>query len=79
MEAQIAIILKQAEEGTLTTEVCRKAKISDATSSPSNGVQFKTTAIQGKRRLPSKRNPRMPSTAFVPGVSLSMNVLGCDL
>jgi putative transposase len=30
-EAQIAFILKQAEEGTPVGEVCRKAGISDAT------------------------------------------------
>lgn len=30
-EAQIAFILKQAEEGTPVAEVCRKAGISDAT------------------------------------------------
>lgn len=30
-EAQIAFILKQAEEGTAVAEVCRKAGISDAT------------------------------------------------
>ncbi len=30
-EAQIAFILKQAEDGTAITEVCRKAGISDAT------------------------------------------------
>ncbi len=31
MEAQIAFILRQAEEGTPVPEVCRKAGISDAT------------------------------------------------
>lgn len=30
-EAQIAFILRQAEEGTAVAEVCRKAGISDAT------------------------------------------------
>lgn len=30
-EAQIAFVLKQAEEGTAISEVCRKAGISDAT------------------------------------------------
>ena len=30
-EAQIAFVLKQAEEGTPVAEVCRKAGISDAT------------------------------------------------
>lgn len=30
-EAQIAFILKQAEEGTAVAEVCRKAGISEAT------------------------------------------------
>ena len=30
-EAQIAFILKQAEDGTAIAEVCRKAGISDAT------------------------------------------------
>jgi putative transposase len=30
-EAQIAFILRQAEEGTPVPEVCRKAGISDAT------------------------------------------------
>ena len=30
-EAQIAFILKQAEDGTPVSEVCRKAGISDAT------------------------------------------------
>lgn len=30
-EAQIAFILRQAEEGTSVAEVCRKAGISDAT------------------------------------------------
>ena len=30
-EAQIAFVLKQADEGTAVTEVCRKAGISDAT------------------------------------------------
>ena len=30
-EAQIAYILRQAEEGTAVAEVCRKAGISDAT------------------------------------------------
>jgi putative transposase len=30
-EAQIAFILRQAEEGTPVLEVCRKAGISDAT------------------------------------------------
>src|SRR3954466_6002061 len=30
-EAQIAVVLKQAEEGTPVAEVCRKAGISDAT------------------------------------------------
>ena len=30
-EAQIAFVLKQAEDGTLIGEVCRKAGISDAT------------------------------------------------
>ena len=30
-EAQIAFILRQAEEGTAVAEVCRKASISDAT------------------------------------------------
>jgi putative transposase len=30
-EAQIAFILRQAEEGTPVSEVCRKAGISDAT------------------------------------------------
>ncbi|MHC2419542.1 putative transposase [Sinorhizobium meliloti] len=30
-EAQVAFILRQAEEGTPTAEVCRKAGISDAT------------------------------------------------
>ena len=30
-EAQIAFVLKQAEEGTTIGEVCRKAGISDAT------------------------------------------------
>jgi putative transposase len=31
-EAQIAFILRQAEEGTAVGEVCRKAGISEATS-----------------------------------------------
>jgi putative transposase len=31
-EAQIAFILRQAEEGTAVDEVCRKAGISEATS-----------------------------------------------
>ena len=30
-EAQIAFILKQADEGTSVTEVCRKAGIAEAT------------------------------------------------
>ena len=30
-DAQIAFILRQAEEGTAVAEVCRKAGISDAT------------------------------------------------
>ncbi|MBB4005623.1 putative transposase [Aurantimonas endophytica] len=30
-EAQIAFVLKQADEGTAVAEVCRKAGISDAT------------------------------------------------
>ena len=30
-EAQIAFVLKQAEDGTAVAEVCRKAGISDAT------------------------------------------------
>jgi putative transposase len=30
-EAQIAFILKQAEDGAAVAEVCRKARISDAT------------------------------------------------
>jgi putative transposase len=30
-EAQIAFVLRQAEEGTPIAEVCRKARISDAT------------------------------------------------
>ena len=30
-EQQIAFVLRQAEEGTAVTEVCRKARISEAT------------------------------------------------
>jgi putative transposase len=31
-EAQIAFVLKQAEDGTAIAEVCRKARISEANS-----------------------------------------------
>ena len=36
-EAQIAFVLKQADEGTAVAEVCRKAGISDATGLPQLG------------------------------------------
>ncbi len=37
-EAQIAVILRQAEEGTPVAEVCRKAGVSNATFSTWKGV-----------------------------------------
>jgi len=40
-EAQIAFVLKQAEDGTPIGEVCRKAGISDAMSKPSVQAQHR--------------------------------------
>lgn len=36
-DAQIAFVLKQAEDGTTIGEVCRKAGISDAASATARG------------------------------------------
>ena len=52
-EAQIAFILRQAEEGTAVAEVCRKSGISEATfyawSAPEPGSRNDTDGVVPRR------------------------------
>jgi len=46
-EAQIAFILRQAEEGTAVGEVCRKA-VGDETAAPARGKEWQAEEDRGR-------------------------------
>jgi putative transposase len=58
IEQQIAFILRQAEEGTTVEEVCRKARISEATYS--NWRKKLAGLMPSEMRL-TRRSPSSPS------------------
>ena len=62
-EAQIAFILKQAEEGTAVAEVCRKAGISEATFYNWRKRYARPDAVGGEAAAPARGRERQAEEA----------------
>ena len=78
-EAQIAFVLRQAEEGTAVAEVCRKAGISEATFYNWRKTLWRADAVGGEAAAPARGREQSAQEAGCGSVAGQGHAAGCPV